>query len=138
MTTRARAKRFGYAVSVDRDGRLAADGDVLEPGEAWTAEHLVLAGLVRCSLTALAYHARQLGLEVRAAGEADGTVTKRDSDGRYAFVDIECRLDVEVGGDADDATVGELLAKAERNCFIGASLQPAPRYRWRVDGEERS
>ena len=138
MGTRTRAKRFEYAVSVGRDGRLAADGDVLEPGDAWTAEHLVLAGLVRCSLTALAYHARQLGLDVRAGGEADGTVTRRDSDGRYAFVEIECRLDVEVAGDVDDTTVGDLLEKAERNCFIGASLQPPPRYRWRIDGQERS
>jgi hypothetical protein len=27
-----------------------------------------------------------------------------------------------------------LLSKAERDCFIGASLKPSPRYRWRVNG----
>ncbi len=138
MAVRARPKRFEYAVSVDRDGRFRADGeDVLELAPGWTAEHLVLAGLVRCSLTALAYHAQQLGIDIRADGEADATVTRRESDGRYAFVEIECRLNVETDGDVDTAALADLLARAERNCFIGASLQPPPRYRWRVNGEER-
>lgn len=29
-----------------------------------------------------------------------------------------------------------LIAKAERDCFVGASLDPPPRYRWRVNGED--
>ena len=28
----------------------------------------------------------------------------------------------------------DLAAKAERDCFVGASLTPAPVYRWRVNG----
>ena len=31
---------------------------------------------------------------------------------------------------------GELLAKAERDCFVGASLTTAPTYHWTVNGEE--
>ena len=30
----------------------------------------------------------------------------------------------------------ELVAKAERDCFIGASLTARPRYHWTVNGEE--
>ena len=32
--------------------------------------------------------------------------------------------------------VRELLARAERDCFVGASLAIEPDYRWTVDGEE--
>ena len=32
----------------------------------------------------------------------------------------------------DDATIAELLAKAERDCFIGASLTVTPAHTWRV------
>ena len=34
----------------------------------------------------------------------------------------------------DPAELAALLAKAERDCFVGASLKPSPRYRWRVNG----
>jgi hypothetical protein len=32
----------------------------------------------------------------------------------------------------DDATVADLLAKGERDCFVGASLTAQPTYDWRV------
>jgi hypothetical protein len=32
--------------------------------------------------------------------------------------------------------VRELLARAERDCFVGASLTVKPRYSWTVNGEE--
>jgi hypothetical protein len=32
----------------------------------------------------------------------------------------------------DDATVADLLAKGERDCFVGASLTAQPTYEWRV------
>jgi uncharacterized OsmC-like protein len=94
------------------------------------AEHLVLAGLVRCSLTSLGYHARRAGIEVTGSGVASGTVTKRHDDGRYALVEITCRLDVELTPPPDDPA--ELLGKAERDCFIGASLTATPTYVWNV------
>ena len=34
----------------------------------------------------------------------------------------------------DEETLRELLSKAERDCFIGASLAVKPTYRWRVNG----
>jgi uncharacterized OsmC-like protein len=125
-----RAKTLEFVASVRRNGRIEALGESIQPPEAWAPEHLVLAGLVRCSLTSLRYHARRAGIEVVASGEASGTVTKRDEDGRYAFVEIECRLDVELTPPPDD--LSELLAKAERDCFVGASLTPKPRYVWNV------
>jgi organic hydroperoxide reductase OsmC/OhrA len=130
------AKTFTYAASLDGDGRLLADGgDPLEPGEAWTPEHLVLAGLMRCSLESLAFHAERAGIAARGTAGAEGTVTRREADGRFGFVEIECGLEVVLDPlpGADD--VHQLLGLAERDCFVGASLTPGPRYEWRVNGE---
>ncbi len=121
-----RARVLEFAASVDRDGRVEALGESLRPPETWAPEHLLLAGLVRCTLTSLRYHARRAGIEVTASGEASGTVTRRDEDGRFAFVEIECRLDVELSPASDH--LAELLAKAERDCFVGASLAAKPHY----------
>ena len=105
----AQAKTLEYEAGVTRAGRVEAEGcDPLELGSHWQAEHLVLAGLVRCSITSLRYHARRAGLTVEASGEARGQITKRESDGRYAFVDVSCDIEAEI----------------------------APRYRWIVIGAE--
>jgi organic hydroperoxide reductase OsmC/OhrA len=128
----ARAKRFDYGVSVDSEGRATAEGAMLEVPPRWAPEHLVLTGLVQCSLTSLRYHARRAGVAVEARGSAATVVTKRATDGRYALVEIECRLDVALDPKPGDAEVAELLAKAERDCFVGASLRPAPTYVWNV------
>jgi organic hydroperoxide reductase OsmC/OhrA len=129
------AKRFEYTASIDTHGRISERGDVLAPGAAWSAEGLILAGLLRCSLTSLRYHARRVGIDVmQAAGSASGAITKRASDGRYAFVEVAAALDVELA--PEPADVVELLAKAERDCFVGASLTVTPTYRWRVNGAD--
>jgi organic hydroperoxide reductase OsmC/OhrA len=130
------AKRFEYAASLDAEGQLLAGGEApLVPGEAWTPEHLVLAGLMRCTLESLDFHAGRVEISVRGGAAAEGVVTKRDEDGRYAFVELECGLDVELDPLPDSAALKELLDLAERDCFVGASLQPSPRYEWRVNGE---
>ena len=129
------AKRFEYAVTVDRGGRLlAGDRAALEPPEEWTPEHLLLAALAQCTIASLRYHAERAGRDVVADAGARGVVTKREDDGRYAFVEIECAVNVDVDPMPADET-SELLAKAERDCFIGASLSVKPRYEWRVNGE---
>jgi uncharacterized OsmC-like protein len=92
----------------------------------------VLAGLLDCSLTSLRYHALRYAIAVDAKGSARGVVTKRESDGRYGFVQIEVRFDVAFDPKPDDAEIAALLAKAERDCFVGASLTPAPSYTWDV------
>ncbi len=135
----ARPKRFEYAVTVDRSGQLEADGkDRLEPGDNWTPEHMLLAGLARCSLASLAYHAKRASLSVAGGASASGAVTKREEDGRYAFVELECRLEVELEPAPSHEDVRALLAKAERDCFVSASLIVATRYYWRVNGVDAS
>jgi organic hydroperoxide reductase OsmC/OhrA len=129
------AKRYAYAVAVDHVGSLRAeDGVPFTPRDAWTPEHLVLAGLARCSLTSLDFHARRAGLVVVASAEATGTVTRREEDGRYAFVEIACRIDAELDPQLEGEPLAELLAKAERDCFVGASLRVIPAYDWHITG----
>jgi uncharacterized OsmC-like protein len=130
------AKTFSYAVTLDDGGGARSDdgGPVLEEDDAWSPEHLVLTGLARCTLTSLRYHARRIDVAVGGRAEARGTVTQRDTDGRYAFVRVHVDLDVTLEPSAPN--VRELLSKAERDCFVGASLTAKPRYRWTVNGEE--
>ena len=43
-------------------------------------------------------------------------------------------LDLELDPAPPGEELAALLAKAERDCFVGASLKPSPRYNWRVNG----
>jgi uncharacterized OsmC-like protein len=130
----AKAKQFRYAVDLDEGGSLRAeDGTRLEEDPTWSPEHLMLAALVRCSLKSLGYHARRAGIEVSDAhGSARALFTKRESDERYAAVENEVDLAVRLAPKPGDEELAELLAKAERDCFIGASLTTKPTYRWTV------
>jgi uncharacterized OsmC-like protein len=133
----AKTKEFRYAVGLDRTGRVTADGrSPLDLDSAWTPEHLVLAGLVRCTLQSLRFHAEPLGIDFVVSASAGGMVTRRHDDGRYAFVEIDVELDLELEPAPPGEELTALLAKAERDCFIGASLKPSPSYRWRVNGKE--
>ena len=126
-------KRLEFSASIGSDGSLCAEErERLDPGEAWTAEHLVLAALCRCTLASLRFHAEQAGVRSSGTAVASGVVTRRDSDGRYAFVEVQCGLDVTLEPKPDD--VDELLALAERDCFISASLTAVTEYEWRVNG----
>ena len=125
------AKTLEYDVEVDRGGRMTVPGGgQFVPPEGWSADHLLLAALVRCSLDSFAYHARRAGHEVTAGGEAQGVITKDGDDGRYRFVEIEVRIDAQLTPRTNE--VDDLIAKAERDCFVGASLSLKPEYTWRV------
>ena len=121
-------KRFEHAVT-------ERWGEPPHADEDWTPEHLVLAGLARCTLTALDFHAKRAGIAVSGSASAEGVVTKREEDGRYAFVEIDCGLDVQLDPAPDADRIRELVDLAERDCFIGASLTVEPHYKWRVNGE---
>ncbi len=121
---------FEFEVAYDGTARATAKGETVDVPEAWMPEHLVLAALLDCSLTSLRYHAKHAGIEVEASGEANGTVSRREEDGRFAFVDIECRFDVTLT--PPPADLDALLRRAERDCFVGASLTAKPRYAWTV------
>ena len=134
----ATARTFEYAAAVDRTGRVSVEGSSFAdvPAE-WKAEHLVLAGLIRCTLASLRYHAAQAGIDdLVSSGTASGRVTKRQEDGRYAFVELECSFEVELEPTPAPDDLTELLRSAEHDCFVGASLSPQPRYRWTVNGSE--
>jgi organic hydroperoxide reductase OsmC/OhrA len=132
-----RAKRFEYAIALDRNGRLSAEGcPPLGLGDEWTADHLLLAALARCTVHSLRYHAGQAELGFEAAAEASGVVTKREEDGRYAFVEIDCAIDAALEPEPGADELKELIFRAERDCFVGATLTVQPRYRWTVNGRE--
>ena len=129
-----KARELRYAVDLRSAGEfLDENGVPLEVPPEWTPEHLLLSALVRCSLTSFRYHAERAGLKVGgASGSARGMVTKREADERYAFVEVDVELVVTLDPEPDD--LAGLLAKAERDCFVGASLTVKPRYCWTVDG----
>jgi organic hydroperoxide reductase OsmC/OhrA len=125
------AKTLEYAVELDEGGHFTVPGggQFVTP-EGWSADHLLLAALVRCSIDSFAYHARRAGHAVAGTGSAHGTVTKSGEDGRYRFVAIDVRLDVQLSPRASDPA--PLIMKAERDCFVGASLTVKPGYEWHV------
>jgi organic hydroperoxide reductase OsmC/OhrA len=126
-----RPKVFDYAVEVDRGGRMTVPGGAqIDRAEGWSPDHLLLAALVRCSIDSLTYHARRTGHAVTASGSAQGKVTRRETDGRYALVQADVRIDAELSPRAEASE--ELAAKAEHDCFIAASLTVTPRYEWHV------
>jgi uncharacterized OsmC-like protein len=136
MATTGRVYEFD--VAVDRNGTATSGlgGPAIAKEEEWWSEHLVLAGLVRCTLASLGYSARRAQVDVTAEGRAHGTVAKRDADGRYAFVAVEASFEVELVPPLDSEALTTLLEKTERGCFVGNSLSARPRYRWKVNGED--
>ena len=125
------AKVLEYAVEVDRGGRMTIPGGAqIEPGEGWSPDHLLLAALVRCSIDSFTYHARRAGHDVAGSGSSAGedheARLRRPLRVRRDQVAIDIQLDPRTN-EPDD-----LIAKAERDCFVGASLTLKPEYAWRV------
>lgn len=136
-----RARTFEFAVELADSGDVTGDrgGTPLPAGEReqWTPEHLLLAGLARCSLKSLDYHAGRAGIVTTSSANVAGSVTRRESDGRFAFVEISVAATVTLDPEPDEAAVEALLEKGERDCFIGASLSLEPTYTWTVNGRQR-
>jgi organic hydroperoxide reductase OsmC/OhrA len=131
-----KVKRLEFAVGVDETGMMFAEAQApLTPSAAWTPEHLLLAALGRCSLASLRYHAKRAGATVAGRVTAGGAVARSDDDGRFAFVEEVVGLDVTIHPAPERDVLMQLLAKAERDCFVGASLRVAPHYSWRVNGD---
>ena len=136
MLTRPRALEFDVTVDRNRAASTALGGSALLTEDEWWAEHLVLAGLLRCTLTSLDYSAGRAGVSVVGSGIAHGKVAKRENDGLYAFVDIETRLEIEVEPAPERRATEELLQHAERGCFVSNSLTAKPAHHWIVNGEQ--
>jgi uncharacterized OsmC-like protein len=131
-----RAKELRYAVDLTAAGELTDENGVaLDAPAEWSPEHLLLAALMRCSLKSLRYHAERSGVDVRSASGSSRTlVTKRETDERYALVETHVELVVELAPEPEPDALAELLALAERDCFVGSSLTAKPSYRWVVNG----
>jgi organic hydroperoxide reductase OsmC/OhrA len=131
-----RPKPREYAVALDREGLMIAEGrEPLQTGNGWTPEHLLLAAVARCGVNSLSWFAGKKDIAVDAEASATGVIDRLD-DGRNAFVDIQCHLEVELSPEPDADKLRPLLMQAERGCFIGNSLSPHPRYSWIVNGKE--
>ena len=129
------AKEFTYEVRVEDGGVMLADGaGAIEPPGAWKPDHYLLAALLTCALESLRYHAERAGLEASGRGEGRARVTKREADERYAVVEIVASYEIALAPEPGDEGTAELLFKAERDCFVGASLTVEPDYRWNVNG----
>src|SRR5213593_3587329 len=111
----AKAKEFRYAIGLGRTGRITADGQSpLDLDAAWTPEHLVLAGLVRCTLQSLRFHTAPTGIAFVASATASGRVTRPAPNEPYAFVELDVDLDVELEPAPEGDALRELLTLAER------------------------
>ena len=129
------AKEFTYDVLLEDGGVMLADGaGAIDAPEGWRPDHFLVAALLRCTLQALRYHAERAGLEASGRGEGRALVTKRAADERYAVVEIVASYDIAIAPDPGDEGAAELVFKAERDCFVGASLTVEPEYRWTVNG----
>ena len=135
-TIKPRVLEFDVSVDRERSAHSGRGGAPIPLADAWSAEHLLLAALVRCSLTSFDHHVAKAGLSATGSGHGRGVVAKRDGDGFYAFVDVEARIEVEVDPAPPAAVAQDLVAKAERGCYIGNSLAVKPRYHWKVNGQE--
>ncbi|MEP7334708.1 MAG: hypothetical protein ABI717_02910 [Actinomycetota bacterium] len=130
-----RAKEFTYEVRLEDGGGLLADGKgAIDAPEAWKPDHFLVAALLTCTLESLRYHAERDGLEASGRGEGRALVTKRAAEDRYAVVEIVASYEIALEPDPGDEGTAELLFKAERDCFVGASLTVEPEYRWNVNG----
>ncbi len=127
-------KVFAYAVAVDRAGRISAEDEAnfVDVGDEWTADHLLLAAVVRCSIVSLSFHARRRHLDVTASGSARGTVTKPEGEDRFRFVEIAVEVEAEIDPQPEPEALAQVLELAERDCFVGASLVAKPAYSWHV------
>jgi hypothetical protein len=50
------------------------------------------------------------------------------------MVETEIDLAVEIDPEPEPTALADLLALAERDCFVGSSLTAKPTYRWTVNG----
>lgn len=130
--------QFEYHVSLGSDGRAHAEiGSPVPRDLTWSPEHLLLESLLRCTVQSLSFHADRAGVTVDASGTAESIVERPRSEQRMRMADIACDLEVTLEPLPDAATVAQLIADAEHDCFVGASLKPVTHYRWRVNGEPR-
>jgi uncharacterized OsmC-like protein len=126
-----RSKELRFETRLAADGCFSAGNEELRPPEAWSAEDLVLAGLITCSLASLRYSAQRQGVTVGVTSAvARATVTRRAEDERYSFTSVAVEIVATLEPALAEAPRNELTQRAERGCFVGASLTAKPHYTW--------
>ena len=131
------AKELRYAVDLTAGGELTDEnGVVLEvPAGVVARAPAARRRSSAARLQSLRHHAERGDVDVRSASGSSRTlVTKREPDDRYALVETEVELAVELEPEPAPDALAELLALAERDCFVGSSLTAEPSYRWIVNG----
>ncbi len=87
----------------------------------WSPEDLLVASVATCFAVTLVSLTRRRSIPLRALGvEAAGDVTQRP-DGRYGFVAVALRVEVETEAGFEGELRGA-AADAERSCLVSASL----------------
>ena len=91
------------------------------PGDQWSPESLLTASVVDCVILTFRAIARASKLEwTEIEMQVDGTLDRVDRVTRFTHFDIQARVRVPAGTDADKAKL--LLEKAEKNCLVSNSL----------------
>ena len=142
------AKSFSYEVALawqgDRRSEISAgDRTAILSGpppdfplgetDRWSPEHLFLASISSCTMLSFLAHASHRELVVTGyTAAATGVVTRRASDGRYAFVSVDLHPRVTMSAGQREAAEA-LTAKAERDCFISASTNATVTTTWEID-----
>ncbi|MEE8108313.1 MAG: OsmC family protein, partial [Gammaproteobacteria bacterium] len=91
------------------------------PGDQWSPESLLTASVADCIILTFRAIATASGLEWNEIElNIDGTLDRVDRVTRFTHFDIQARLLVPAGTDAEKAKL--LLEKAETNCLVSNSL----------------
>jgi organic hydroperoxide reductase OsmC/OhrA len=110
-------------------------GDFPGGGDAdWSPEHLFLASVQSCTMLSFLAHCAHRAIGVRAyRSSAHGEVSRGEDGGRYAFQRVMMSVMARVeDGRVDDARA--LTDRAERDCFISASITAEVDTDWRIIG----
>ena len=100
---------------------VASPADFDGPGDAWSPEHLLLGAVESCLLLTFRAIARASKFEfISMEVDAEGVVDRQG--GVTRFTSITLRPKLVIGADADVERARQLLAKAEKNCLVSASL----------------
>ena len=133
----ARPKEFHFPVTVEWQGgrRVAAgvDGKSLiaiapppvfhggEDAAIWSPEDFFVAAAASCLAVTFTGLAARAGLEYHnLTVDADGVCSLR-SDGRFGFTRLLLRIELETDL-VDEARARQVVAQAEENCLVSASL----------------
>lgn len=125
--------RYAVSASAKNDGLVLLDSPGVTqlasappiefdgPGDQWSPESLLTASVADCVILTFRAIARASKLEwTEIEMQVDGTLDRVDRVNRFTHFDIQARLRIPAGTDADKAKL--LLEKAEENCLISNSL----------------